>query len=1161
MHNLPSETDFRLLVESIRDYAIFMLDPDGQIRSWNAGAECILGYCASEIIGKYFSCLYPVEAVVNGKPQQELQLATVAGQCEDEGWRVRKSGTQVWVSALISTIRDQQGQLLGFSAIARELTERVQVEKQLCHANRNLSIFSECHQALIRDTNEADLLRDICRIMVEIGGYCSTWVAYAPMADDKCQGKPSGEKLVLQAGHKKAAGALDPSYPLPFLGELSTAVLQTGIPYRANDILNEPEFAPWHSQAQQQGIASALILPLWTTGDWAAVGTQDWENACPLPVVPASTIGEAGRLATTSAFCLLPSSLEPTPNQSCFGVLNICSAQPGAFDAPEIELLSKLANDLAYGITARRASQERLETEAALRAREQQLRAIFDGSLEAMAIADDRGQYVEVNPAACELFGLPKAELLRHSIVDFSEPGFDFSQAWATFLQEGRARGEFRLNLPDGTIREVEYSASASFLPNRHLSVIRDITARKQAEAQLQQYRYRLEALVTERTAKLTAANEQLQQEIASRVRVEAALRESSQQLRTLINAMPDIVCFKDGAGKWLEANQAMLQLFDINSSDYQGLTDAQLATSNNFYRDSLLTCERSDRQAWEKRTLYRGEEAIPKPDGTVKIYDILKVPLFHADGKRQGLVVLGRDITERKQSEQAFKRLAAIVESSDDAIIGKRIDGTIDSWNAGAERIYGYTATEILGQSISLLASSERPNEMPQILASIRAGGSIDHYETVHLRKDGKQIDVSLTICPIKDAEGRAIGVSTIARDVSDRKRVETALEQLRHQNELILDSAGDGICGLNRQGKITFINSAVTRMTGYELRELIDQPLHLSLHHTKTNQSPTAACEPCQILTPLQDGVARHVTHEVFWRKDGSHFPVEYVASPIRDKGEIIGAVVTFKDITERLVVERMKDEFISVVSHELRTPLTSIHGALGLLASGLLDVQPQRAKRMLEIAVTNTDRLVRLINDILDLERMKSSHLALPKQICHLSKLMLQAVDEMQAMAERAGVTLLVVPVQAQLWAAPDRLLQALTNLLSNAIKFSSVGASVWLTGTLTHQARRVEEQTEGESPSCPLPFWEVTLAVKDEGRGIPADKLETIFERFQQVDASDSRQKGGTGLGLAISRSIVEQHGGRIWAESVLGEGSTFFLTLPVMVEEERSGESV
>ncbi len=253
----------------------------------------------------------------------------------------------------------------------------------------------------------------------------------------------------------------------------------------------------------------------------------------------------------------------------------------------------------------------------------------------------------------------------------------------------------------------------------------------------------------------------------------------------------------------------------------------------------------------------------------------------------------------------------------------------------------------------------------------------------------------------------------------------------------------------------------------------------------------------------------------------------------SPLRDaQCGIVGIVGVGRDITERRAMERMKDEFVSVVSHELRTPLTSIHGALGLLASGLLGTLSEQGKRMLEIAVQNTDRLDRLINDILDLERLDSGNIPLAKQTCNAADLMVKAAEVMQVIAENAGITLSVSPQSVQLLADPDGIIQLLTNLLSNAIKFSPQGTTVLLTVECLGN--------------------EILFQVKDQGQGIPADKLESIFERFQQVDVSYSRRKGGTGLGLAICRTIVQEHGGQIWAESTLGEGSTFYFTLPILV---------
>jgi signal transduction histidine kinase/DNA-binding response OmpR family regulator len=271
-----------------------------------------------------------------------------------------------------------------------------------------------------------------------------------------------------------------------------------------------------------------------------------------------------------------------------------------------------------------------------------------------------------------------------------------------------------------------------------------------------------------------------------------------------------------------------------------------------------------------------------------------------------------------------------------------------------------------------------------------------------------------------------------------------------------------------------------------------------------------------------------------DVFYRRNGASFPVEFSVTPMVEHNVAVGSVLSFRDISQRYALDRMKDEFVSTVSHELRTPLTSIRGALGLLSTGLLGEMGEKATNLLRIAVTNSDRLVRLINDILDLERMQSGRAPLTYRSCDLEELARQAIDAMTPMAETAKVQLLLDSGPVLVEVDPDRLQQVMTNLLSNAIKFSPPQSQVTVS---------LERLLDG-----------VSVSVSDNGRGIPKDKLESIFDRFQQVDASDARQKGGTGLGLAICRTIVMQHGGRIWAERNSDRGSTFRMFLPLVTRE-------
>jgi signal transduction histidine kinase len=238
----------------------------------------------------------------------------------------------------------------------------------------------------------------------------------------------------------------------------------------------------------------------------------------------------------------------------------------------------------------------------------------------------------------------------------------------------------------------------------------------------------------------------------------------------------------------------------------------------------------------------------------------------------------------------------------------------------------------------------------------------------------------------------------------------------------------------------------------------------------------------------------------------------------------------VVAFQDVSDRRRLERMKDEFISTVSHELRTPLTSLRASLGLIASGSLDKRPEKQRQMIEMAIGNCDRLVRLVNDILDFESGKKGKLALNRERFEPADLLRRAADVAHAEATRMQISFSFDTEPAPVWADEERILQVLNELVSNALKFSPPETVIRLA-------------------AHPFGTSEVCFTVEDHGRGIAAEKLERIFERFQQGDASDSRALGGTGLGLALCRSIVEQHGGRIWAESTPGQGSRFHFTLP------------
>lgn len=458
--------------------------------------------------------------------------------------------------------------------------------------------------------------------------------------------------------------------------------------------------------------------------------------------------------------------------------------------------------------------------------------------------------------------------------------------------------------------------------------------------------------------------------------------------------------------------------------------------------------------------------------------------------------------------------------------------DGVILNVNPASAESLGYEINEMKGRNLrDFIIPTERYAFEQYLQRSLGAEGSKGLLK-LYAKSGATRFWMYQTNL---SQEASGVMIRCYALDVTESQQVERELERLARSNQLILESVGEGIYGVNLAGECSFINPAALNFTGYT-REDLNQDIstmHEILQPMRDDGIPYPWSESAVYHT-LYDGEVRRVKEEWMWRKDGTKFLVDYVVSPIVvEGGRISGAVVTFQDVTERCAIERMKNEFISIVSHELRTPLTSIRGSLGLLASGLLKKFPEKADKMLGIAVENTDRLVRLINDILDIERLESGQVNIEQKPYQLAVLMTGAQETMQAMANSSSVNLVVDPFQAQVWVDPDRCLQVLTNLLSNAIKFSIDGGEVKLAAE--------SYKDEGRQ-------W-VRVSVKDSGRGIPASAKEKVFERFGQVDASDSREKGGTGLGLPICKMIIEQHGGKIWLESKVGEGSTFFFTLP------------
>lgn len=366
----------------------------------------------------------------------------------------------------------------------------------------------------------------------------------------------------------------------------------------------------------------------------------------------------------------------------------------------------------------------------------------------------------------------------------------------------------------------------------------------------------------------------------------------------------------------------------------------------------------------------------------------------------------------------------------------------------------------------------------------------------------------------------------------VQDRSGVDPLLSELRFKTS---DNRSEQIKvsqleGLVRERFALLDNGIETRKTG---------GLQAVLALSKNTRGLILSAQITTVIGEMRDQENQLLVQRNERERESSRraFLVVLFAVMLAMTAVLASVFLAFRDLTRRREVDRLKSEFVSVVSHELRTPLTSIHGSLGLLSSGLLG--SEKGKRMLEIAVTNTDRLIRLLNDILDIEKLESGAVQSNRTLCDAADLIRRSSEVMKAMADEHKVTIRVSAAKAPINVDCDRIVQCLTNLLSNAIKFSDPAGQVWIKAAVAGD--------------------DVQFEVTDEGRGIPAENRESIFERFHQVDASDSRRKGGTGLGLAITRSIVVQHGGRIWVRSELGKGSSFFFTIPLANARQNEGD--
>ena len=615
---------------------------------------------------------------------------------------------------------------------------------------------------------------------------------------------------------------------------------------------------------------------------------------------------------------------------------------------------------------------------------------------------------------------------------------------------------------------------------------------------------------------------------------LEEDIKQKNRLYETMLSHTPDLVYVFDTSERFTYANNALLKMWGKTWEEAAYKTCLELG----YEPWHAEMHGREIQQVIKTKMPIRGEVPFNGTNGK-RIYDYIFMPVFGENGEVEAIAGTTRDVTERKNLEESSVNsvrnaslLSAIIASSDDAIISKDLNGNITSWNPASERIFGFTAQEAIGKHISIIIPSDKLHEEDHIIAQIKSGNKIEHFETERQRKDGKRIFISVTISPVKDYNGTIVGASKVARDIGAIREASTTSAYLG----AIIESSDDAIISKDLNGFVTSWNKSAEHIFGYAAGEILGKHISILI-------PPERLAEEEKILSTLRDGKKIEHFETMRRHKKGHLIPVSLTVSPIRDySGKIIGASKISRDISDRLKIEQAlketndkKEEFLTNMSHELRTPMNAVIGLANILKK--MPDLPKASIKYIDTLKTSADHLMDLINDLLDFSKIETGVFEVETIEFDLAK---QIEDIMSVMSVRAEQKKLNLSVNYQnvfhklLLGDRLRVSQILTNLLANAIKFTEKGY--------------VQLDIHADTDSTTKQML-ITFKVTDTGIGIAHEKLDSIFEKFTQADSSITRKYGGSGLGLAITKNCVERMGGTIQVESEIGLGTVFTVQLP------------
>ena len=1113
-----SQERYRMLLDEVRDHAIIMMDPQGKIVTWNAGAEQIQGYGADEIIGRDFSCFYPPEDIARGRPQEILRLTAASGRLEEHGMRVRKDGSQFLASIVFTALHDAAGNLRGFSGICRDLTE----SKEAGAKYRGLLEAAPDAMVVVNQGGEIVLLnlqaekefgyhRDelvgqkVTNIIPE--GFAERLVADDLRSTEAALAQEIGGGIELTGRRKDGS-----EFPIEIMlsplesaeGTLVTAAIRDiSVRKRAEKHLAQME-------GRYRGLLEAAPDAMVVVNQYGGIVLLNLQAEKEFGYRRDELLGQKVTNIIPEGFAerLVADDLqfrEGALAQERGGGIELTGRRKDGSEFPIELMLSPLESAEGMLVTAAiRDISVRKAAEKVLAQMEGRYRGLLEAAPDAMVVVHQDGGIVLLNLQAEKEFGYRRDELLGQKVTNIIPEGFaerlvadDLRFKEGALAQEIGGGIELTGRRKDGSEFPIEIMLSPLESAEGTLvtAAIRDISVRKAADKVLAQMEGRY---------------------------------------RGLLEAAPDAMVVVNQDGGIVLLNLQAEKEFGYHRDELVGQKVTNIIPEG--FAERLVADDLRFAEGESAQEIGGGIELTGRrKDGSEFPIEIMLSPLESAEGTLVTAAI--RDISVRKAADKVLAqmegRYRGLLEAAPDAMVVVHQDGGIVLLNLQAEKEFGYRRDELLGQKVTniipegfaerLIADDLRSAE--DALAQQIGGG----IELTGRRKDGSEFPIELMLSPLESAEGTL--VTAAIRDISVRKAAEKVLAQMEGRYRGLLEAAPDAMVVVNQDGGIVLLNLQAEKEFGYHRDELLGQKV--------TNIIPEGFAERliADGLRSAEDALAQQIgtgIELIARRKDGSEFPIELMLSPLESaEGTLVTAAI--RDITTRKkaeeeLLQKVEElnrsnielgQFAYIASHDLQEPLRMVASYTQLLSRRYKGKLDSDADEFIAFAVDGATRMQRLIQDLLAYSRVGTKGKELRETSSEES--LGQAIINLRGAIQETGALVTHDPLPPVM-ADERQLTQLFQNLVGNAIKYQNPGVPKVHISAAKNGGKQ----------------W--IFSVQDNGLGIDPQYFERIFGMFQRLHKRE--EFAGTGIGLAICKKIVERHGGNISVESQPGEGATF-----------------